>query len=41
MEMNKLEIDLDIIISNLKNFYDTIDNVRYRKEKISNISLSR
>ncbi|HBJ2612383.1 TPA: recombinase family protein [Clostridium botulinum] len=33
MEMNKLEIDLDLIISNLKNFYDTIDNVDIEKKK--------
>ncbi|HCL4558102.1 TPA: hypothetical protein N2E03_003753 [Clostridium botulinum] len=31
--MNKLEIDLDLIISNLKNLYDTIDNVDIEKKK--------
>ncbi|EJO5348883.1 recombinase family protein [Clostridium botulinum] len=32
-EMDKVEIDLDLIISNLKNFYDTIDNVDIEKKK--------
>ncbi|MCR1175576.1 recombinase family protein [Clostridium botulinum] len=32
-EMDKLELDLDLITSNLKNFYHTIDNVDIEKKK--------